>query len=344
MEYKSTFERIHNVRDIEYISKKICEDYGFEAFVGYNVISIGYEDFNYILETAGKKYVVKIFNKDRDEESCKRLIKILCKVISEGINHPHLYKNNMGEYIYNVTAQNVDLQLFVMEYIDGKNLYELNVELDESQLYKVAQTAAKINTIDFDIKETVYDEWTITNLVEEFEKKKEYVEPEDLQQIIQIVEEFKKIDLNLFPKCYVHADIIKANIIKDKNGELYYIDFSVFNYLPRIIECLVILLGDCLTDSKEYTISQMRTFIKAYNQYNPLDKKELDNVAFLLRVLAAMYVIQASYIKNYLHEDYVENEYWLSQGRKFLSMGINNNDLKDINADFKSIFSNSTNR
>ncbi len=327
MEYKSPFERIHNVNDIDYISKKICEDYGFGTFIGYSLIKIGYEDFNYVLKTKRKKYVVKIFNKDRDEKSCKRLIKIICKAIKEKINHPHLYKNNRGEYIYNIKVQNVDLKLFVMEYIEGKNLYELNTELEENQLYELAKTAAKINTIDFNIKESFYDEWTITNLIEEFEKKKKYINAKDSQQIEIIIKEFRKIDWNLFKKCYIHADLIKANIIRDKNGKLYYIDFSAFNYLPRIIECIVILLGDCLTDSKEDTIKKMRIFINEYNKLKPLDKNELDNLALLLKSLAAMYIIQSSYIENYLHGDYIENKYWLNQGKKYLNMNINNNDL-----------------
>lgn len=329
MEYKSSFERINNVDDIDYISKKICKDYGLDEFIGYAIIKIGYEDFNYILNTKGKKYVVKIFNKDREEQSCTRLIKIICKSIKEGINHPKLYKTNAGKYIYNITAQNVDLQLFVMEYIEGKSLYELNTEIEESQLYEIAKTAARINMIDFDIKETFYDEWTITNLIEEYEKKKEYLEIKDLEQIEKVIETIKKIDWNTFKKCYIHGDLIKANIIKNKKGELYYIDFSAFNYLPRIIECIVILLGDCLTNSKNDTINNMKTFIKAYNQFNPLDKNELDNLVLLLKSLATMYIIQASYIKNHLHGDYIENEYWLSQGRKFLAMDISNNDLLD---------------
>ena len=327
MEYKNSFARINNVNDIEYISRKICEDYKFNEFAGYELIDIGYEDFNYILKTVDKNYVVKIFNKDRDEESCTRLIKILCKAIEVGINHPHIYKSKFGKYTYDLTVQNVDLQLFVMECIDGKNLYDLGVELDEDQIYKVAETAAKINTTDFNIKETFYDEWTITNLIEEYEKKKDWLDEEDRDVIKNIVEDFKTINWDMFKKCYIHADLIKANILQDKNGELYYIDFSVFNYLPRIIECIAILLGDCLTDSKEDTISKMRCFITAYNKMCPLEQIELDNLALLLKSLAAMYIIQTSYIKNCIHGDYVENEYWLNQGRKYLDMNIDNADL-----------------
>ena len=49
MEYKSSYDRINNISDIDYISRKICKDYCFGEYTGYQLIEIGYEDFNYIL-------------------------------------------------------------------------------------------------------------------------------------------------------------------------------------------------------------------------------------------------------------------------------------------------------
>ena len=325
MEYKSSYDRIDNFRDIDFISKNICKDYNFGNFLKSELIETGYEDFNYFLYTDDNKYVVKVFNTERDDSSCERLIDILIKSYENGVPVPKIYKYK-DKYIYEVIKNNIALKLFVMEYV-GKDFWSFDKILDYHDLDEVAKIASTINSIDYDIKETFYDEWTITNLNEEYEKKKKYIEAEDLEKIEEIIETIKNIDWNKFKKCYIHGDLIKANIIKNKKGELYYIDFSAFNYLPRIIECIVILLGDCLTNSKKDTINNMKTFIKAYNKFNPLDKNELDNLALLLKSLAAMYIIQASYIKNYLHGDYIENEYWLSQGRKFLAMDISNNDL-----------------
>ncbi len=89
MEYRNSYERINNVTDIDFISKKICETYKLGNFVSYQLFDIGYEDFNYILNTSNNKYVVKILNTDRDEITCKRLINILVKSMENGIPVPN---------------------------------------------------------------------------------------------------------------------------------------------------------------------------------------------------------------------------------------------------------------
>ena len=79
MEYKSPYVRINNVKDIDYISKEICRNYNLGTFKKSELIEIGYEDFNYYLFTENDRYVVKIFNVERDNSSCERLIDILLK-------------------------------------------------------------------------------------------------------------------------------------------------------------------------------------------------------------------------------------------------------------------------
>ncbi len=293
MEYRSSFDRINNISDIAYISKNVCKDYSLGKYTNYEIIDIGYEDFNYILHTEKGRYVVKIFNTDRDNISCERLIKILITSINNGINTPKLYKTSHNSYIYTIKIENVLLKLFVMEYT---------------------------------IKETFYDEWTVTNLREEYEKKKKYLTDEDYKKVTKILLEFEKIDFKLLKYAYIHGDIIKANLILDKNKKLYVIDFSAFNYLPRIIEVAVILLGDCLTSDKDITLRKMSYFLKEYNKCNIIEEKEKECLPILLNALASMYIIQTSYIKETMG-DYLENEYWLAEGKKALSMKISKQDL-----------------
>lgn len=325
MEYRSSYERINNIEDIESISKLVCEKYKLGKYVSYTIMDIGYEDFNYVLQTTNEKYFVKIFNTDRDMESCERLINILKKSLENNINVPKLYKTN-DSYMYSFTINNVELSLFVMEYIDGDNLYLLDRDLTLEEIENVAQIASKINTTDYDIKETFYDEWTLSNLKTEYEKKKAYLSDEDKSNIEEILMEFEKIDFSKFKHCYIHGDIIKANLILDKNKKIYIIDFSVFNFLPRIIEVTAILLGDCLTDNRETTMERMNCFLKSYHQKNKLDEIEIKNLPLIMKSLAAMFIIQSSYIKS-TSGDYSENEYWLSEGRKAIRMNITNEEL-----------------
>ena len=324
MEYKSSYDRIDNFRDIDFISKNICKDYNFGNFLKSELIETGYEDFNYFLYTDDNKYVVKVFNTERDDSSCERLIDILIKSYENGVPVPKIYKYK-DKYIYEVIKNNIALKLFVMEYV-GKDFWSFDKILDYHDLDEVAKIASTINSIDYDIKETFYDEWTVTNLCNEWEKKKEFLSLEDYNVISPVVQEFSELDLNKLKHSYVHGDIIKANLLLDNNNKLHVIDFSDFNYLPRIVEITAILLGLCLVDDKNNTIDKMKYFLKSYNSYSKLDEYELEKLPLFLKALASMYVIQSSFIsKN--SGDYTENDYWYQQGKIFLEMDININDI-----------------
>lgn len=327
MEYKSSYDRINNVNDIDYISRKICKDYDFGEYTGYQLIDIGYEDFNYILYTKKKKYVVKILNTERDLSSCNRLISILHKSIVEGVPVPSIYSVN-NQLLYEINVQDTLLRLFVMEY-SGKNFWELGKELNNDELKQVASIAAKINSIDYNIKETFYDEWTVTNLLKEYDKKQDSLLEEDKKIIQPIIHSFMNLDFDRFKYCYIHGDIIKANLLLDDNNNISVIDFSAFNYLPRIVEITALLLGLCLTDDRYSTIYKMNQFLNYYHSINPLNDLEIEYLPLLLKSLASMYIIQTSFIVSE-SLDYVENEYWLLEGRKYLNMNINEKDLQFI--------------
>ena len=327
MEYKSSYDRINNINDIDYISRKICYDYGFDKYTGYQLIEIGYEDFNYILNTETNKYVVKILNTERDLSSCNRLITILSKSIKEGVPVPNIYSIN-NQLLYEINVQDTLLRLFVMEY-SGKSFWELGKELNDNELKQVAFFASKINSIDYNIKETFYDEWTVTNLLKEYDKKQDSLLEKDKKIIQPIIHSFKNIDFDKLPYSYVHGDIIKANLLLDDNNNISVIDFSAFNYLPRIVEVTALLLGLCLTDERETTINKMNQFLSYYHNLIPLSDLEIEYLPLLLRSLASMYIIQTSFIVSE-SLDYVENEYWLLEGRKYLDMDINKKDLQFI--------------
>ena len=324
MEYKNSYDRINNVTKIDYISKKICKEYKLGKYYKYELIDVGYEDFNYYLYTDSGKYVVKIFNKDRDDSSCDRLINILLKSYENNIPVPKIH-NYDGKYIYEIQVDDTTLKLFVMEYI-GPDLWTINHDLTDNEMREVARITASINTLDYGIKEPFYDEWTVTNLKEEYCKKKHCLTKKDNEIISKIVHDFSLIDFSKLKYSYVHGDIIKANILLRETNNLCVIDFSAFNYLPRLVEITACMLGLCLYDDKEITIKKMSVFLDSYNSYSPLDKEELEILPLMLKALASMYIIQTSYI-NYNLGDYTENDYWLNQGCKYLSMNIDSNDL-----------------
>ena len=76
------------------------------------------------------------------------------------------------------------------------------------------------------------------------------------------------------------------------------IDFSVLNYLPRIIELAVAMFGICLTNDRVTTISNINTLISEYNKYNKLEDYEISNLPMAFNCISAMNILQTSFIKN----------------------------------------------
>lgn len=327
MEYVSILERIDNVNDIEKISEIVCNNYKLGKYVKHKVVYVGYEDFNVILYTTSGIYFMKILNRCRTDEECERLAKIYDIARKNKVNVPGIYKNK-NELVLKVDIKGTKLRIILMEYIEGNNMYELGRNLTLEEIEQVAYQAAIINKINFNV-EPYYDEWTLTNFKNEYEKKHNLICNEDKEVVNRVYKEFINIDINNLPKAYIHGDIMNANLIKSKN-KIWLIDFSVLNYLPRIIELVVIVYGICICKNREDSIKRLNYFLSKYNEKNKITKLELEYFTVLLNTMGAMSIMQSSYIKAN-HENFEENQYWLDKGKEVINLNLKTEEIKLIN-------------
>lgn len=324
MEYVNFYERIHNIKDLRLIAEKICEYYDLGEPISQEHIEIGYEDFNMILSTSTGKYFVKILNKSRPKSESIRLVSILEKAIENGVKVPKIYQVN-GKSILELKIQDKNLNIIVMDYINGTNMLLLNRDFKQNEICSIAREMAKINEIDFQV-DPYYDEWTITNFESEYNKKVEKIDHKDKILVSKVYKEMLKVDFSKFKMSYIHADIIKSNLILDSENKIWVIDFSVLNYLPRVIELAVAMFGICLTDNRKTSIDNMNTLINEYNKFNKLEDYEINNLPIVFNCISAMNVLQTSYIKA-TDETFEENEHWLSEGRKGISLNLTTKDI-----------------
>ena len=211
-----------------------------------------------------------------------------------------------------------------MEYINGSNMYELGRNLTLEEIKQVASQAAKINQIDFKIN-SYYDEWTITNFKREYERKYQLICKEDKDIVNPCYQEFIKLDLEALPKAYIHGDIINTNLIKD-DKKIWLIDFSTVNYLPRIIELVVIAYGICIYDNREDSIKRLNYFLNQYHQQNKITQLELEVFSIVLNAMGAMSVMQASYIKAN-NKNFEENQYFLDKGKEVIDLNLQKEEI-----------------
>jgi Ser/Thr protein kinase RdoA (MazF antagonist) len=290
-------ERINYDGDISLISKAICKDYNLGEFVSHKVIQLGYEDFNLVLETSVGKYFVKIFAKFRDLANCQRYIDVMVKMVKSGVSIPKLFKSSKG-YLHEIEG----LHLCVMEFIDGDNLYNLDIDIVDVKF--LARQAALINSIDIK-PEFVYDSWAITSLSKEFSKKSKCLSESDLKLIEPLVSEFATLDISKLPHCFVHGDILSTNVMK--SDKLFIIDFSVSNYYPRVQELAVLACESCY--------GHLDVMLAEYQKYVKLTSYELEVLPLYIKLAHAMHLLSANYEKVVLGNKSEENEYWLKIGR-----------------------------
>lgn len=306
-------KRINYEGNIKDISLQICKDLNLGSFKSNKIILVGYEDFNYILTTHKGKYFVKIFASSRTNNDCLRYLEIMEKSIAAKVATPKLIKSKSG-YLDVCKVNNVKLRLVVFDYIDGDNFYKLNRKLNKAEIKFVAKQIATINSIKLKPK-LIYDNWAVANFLKQYKKYSKYLSKEDLVLVKPLVSKFNELNVDKLPKAFVHGDIIATNLMKDKKGKLWIIDFSVSNYYPRIQE-LAVLACNLFFEAKSKTKSEnnLKLALKEYNKILPLTKAELKALPDYIELAHGMHVLCANYEKVKNNNNSKENEYWINEG------------------------------
>lgn len=319
-------KRIGLNTDLKNISEQICSKYNLGGFISNELITIGYEDYNYYLTTSYGKYCVKIFANSRTKEDINNYLDRIRIVANSEINAPKPLIID-DDIVLRLDYENNHYDICVFEYIDGKNYFELNYKPSKDIIKELARQTAMINKLDIK-PDFIYDSWAIINFEEEYKKKREYISDEYKEEFDKLLIELKKIDFDKLPKGFVHGDIISTNVMLDKNNKIWIVDFAVSNYLPRIIDLAVISCNMCLdNNSKENTYDNIELLISEYNKYTPLTEYELSSFSTFYKLANAMHILQTQYIIK-TDGDSDENEYWLNEGITGYSFSDSNEFLK----------------
>lgn len=306
-------KRIGLNTDLKNISEQICRRYNLDDFVSNELITIGYEDYNYILTTFKGKYCVKIFSNLRTKQDINNYLDRIRAVAKSKINAPKpLMIDN--DIVLKLDYENNHYDICVFEYIDGKNYFEINKKPEEEIIKQLAKQTAMINQLDVK-PDFIYDSWAIINFEKEYKKKREYLSNEYKEEFDKLLIEFKNLDFEKLPKGFVHGDIISTNVILDKNNKIWIIDFAVSNYLPRIIDLAVTSCNMCLdNNSKENTYKNISVLLKEYDKYSKLNEYELKTFGTFYKLANAMHILETEYIIK-TEGDSEENQYWLNEGK-----------------------------
>lgn len=309
-------ERINFQGEFEELLADVVKSYKIGSFVSFDVIEMGYEDVNLKLTTVKGNYFVKIFSEARDNAECLRLINIVKSAIDKGVSHPKILKQDVG-YIFRNQYEQFNIRLAVFEWIEGKTFYELKRNPTAKELEEIIRIAALSNKIEYK-PEPLYDSWALVNFAAELEKSRKYID-KDLRMSLDILKnQFEKLDSNSLPHCLVHGDLISTNVMKS-GDKIYFVDFSVANYYPRIVE-LAVLMSDLMFDpTGKISIEKYFTLLtQNYQKHIPLEQEELEVLPLFIKLAHAMHIVRATREEAEGRKS-SENTHWLELGKKGLA-------------------------
>ncbi len=303
-------KRINYRGDLKPFLQQVCKDFDIGEYDTYEIVPIGYEDFNLFITTSKDKYFVKVFGSFRDKNECNRYVGIMESALKAGISHPSLFKSNQG-YLYELSTD----RLCVMQCIEGETFYELQATPTIEEKCFIIKQAALINKMD--IKPyLIYDHWAIINFLQEYKEKNIYLDKEDKKLVAPMVDVYNSLSINDLPHCFIHGDIIKTNVMRSVNKDVYILDFAVANYYPRIQE-LAVILCDLFFDPKnpKEFLENYDLVLDEYQKYNSLTDDELKKLPNYIKLAHTMHILLTSYEKIVNNNSSSENEYFLEMGK-----------------------------
>lgn len=208
-----------------------------------------------------------------------------------------------------------------MRFIEGKTFFELDRAPDDNERQAIIEQAAKINAIDYE-PPYLFDSWAIPNISEMFEKVKQYIEPDDLALVEQVIAQYKAIPVDELPHSFVHGDFTKTNILESDDGKIYVLDFSVANRYPRLQE-LAVIAANLLHDDGTPLTERCQVVANEYSQFSELTETERQHLPAYALAGVAMEFMGAHQEKFINGNDTDETDYWLNLGRTGLRQTLN---------------------
>ena len=316
------------ISDLKPILEQVSVDYNLGKLQNFTLNEYGFQDVNVEIVTETGKYFVKIFSRDNTKKRVVSYVNLMEIVSISKVSYPALLKGTQG-YFYTVLSDQTPLRLCVQQFINGKNLHKTGMTPTIKDFQSIAKEAAFLNSIDFKPDFIELDTWATLKFPEVFPVKKEALTDQELSLVEPLLKDFSQLSITSLPKCLVHGDIIRTNILKDEKGKIWLIDLGVANWQARIVE-IAVMAHDLFLDlaSAKKTKKLRQLMLEEYQKVIKLKPEELDILPTLIKITHAMYLLSAAFMERTLGHGNAETAFWLNQSKEALK-NIENNKILD---------------
>lgn len=285
----------------------------------YKPILEGYEDANFLIKTNKGRYVLKIFLNERSQQNVHDYAEALQDL--EQINVPviSLIPGQQGT-LSSIKDHGKSVFFFLTKFFDGASFDKKTPSL--ADLIKIANYLAKINTLPLKAAEA-YDSWGNKNLLKEFKKNGQKIGIEQLKLINPVIEGFRQLSFNQFSQSFIHGDMQKKHVLKNKNNQYCILDFGCMSFGAKVIDLSTYLAWFCLDEKNWKNNKQIiNQVVKEYLKINQLNQSELKSLKVLTQASWAAYYLKTSVL---IKEGdlSLETRDWYNQSKVMLELSKN---------------------
>lgn len=255
----------------------ILDDYGLGPVLGFNPLSGGSENSNYLVNTPEGKFVLTICEQ-KSLSDTNKLAKILI----------HLNENNFktSKVIHNlkhqVTSTFNKKPILIKEFLEGivtedisvKLMHLLGIELGKLHKIKIPKSIKQ---------KTCYDK-------EQFYEVSQYAPQSSFNQWLQNIKVF--IDTHIdesAPRALIHSDLFPSNVVISNNqSQVTIMDFEEAAHYYRMFDVGMTIVGSCRQGNK-VNIDKIKALMAGYKTQIEMELVEYKTLqAFTVYAGAAM--------------------------------------------------------
>lgn len=241
----------------------ILQQFEIGPVTSFQLLTGGYENTNYLIETTHKKYVLGLFEQ-KSEQEVEKLARLLLHLEAQKLTTSKIISSSTNE-LFIIWKNN---PIMMRTFIEGKVIEDLSPNL----LTLIGKEVAKLHQI----KAPEYLPKRLNYGKEQFVNIKKYAVNADfdtwLKKVLDYIAPYFALDL---PKSLIHSDIFWDNVIIDnQETSAFIMDFEESTYYYRVFDLGMSIIGLC-AEGERINLEKAKHFLKAYQSEIQLTKEEI---------------------------------------------------------------------
>ncbi len=283
--------------------EEIAALYGLGSLIGYEGITKGIMNSNYLVKTEKGKYIFRILEMERDIEEEKKELKYLEYLGENGIPCPGVVLTQNGEDYIMLKGKMASMFTF----LNGKEVLDVNEKIIEEFGTVLGKMHKLSENMKLERDEKIEMDYLFESISKDEIKLKEIL-AENYSGVMEKLKEIRITDFSKLPNGIIHNDIFPDNVFTENGIITGVIDFNDAMTQPFIHDIAIVLNFWIYNKFGEYKENLVKSFFSGYSKIRELKKEEKEILPIAMDKAALTFVFLR--IKKFnFHEGNAEREF-----------------------------------